>query len=378
MQHCRKIHLMKNEENEGTPKPSRSMELEDYTKAMLNILQDFMDEKSRLESSQRAMLNILEDFSDEKSWLESTQRAMLNLLEDFNMEREKAESINVELRDAERKIKKSMLEKDVLLKEIQHSRDILDLRVKERTAQISEINKSLLQEIEERKYIESKLLAARKKLRAMTSEIVLADERSRQRFATDLHDTVVQTMAAVKLRSQLIQDKIPKDVNTTYSEMQDFIAQSITQARTIMSEMGPPVLYELGFIPALEWLTEHTGTQHNLPIVFKSKGKPLLKHEVQVLLFQATRELLNNILKHAHAKRVVVRISATGSNVTLEVKDNGKGFDQRRAFHTDVNGGGFGLFSIRERLRHFDGNLSICSKSGQGTKVTMTVPRISP
>ena len=103
-----------------------------------------------------------------------------------------------------------------------------------------------------------------------------------------------------------------------------------------------------------------------------------LTREIQVLLFQATHELLMNIVKHAHAKSAVVTISANGSKIKVEVKDNGRGFDQKHTFSTDVSGGGFGLFSIRERLRHFDWNISIRSKAGQGTKVTMTVPRISP
>ncbi len=74
--------------------------LEDYGKAMLNILEDFSEEKGRLEGVQRAIINILEDFSEEKARLEDTQRAMLNLLDDFGMEREKTEAINRELREA--------------------------------------------------------------------------------------------------------------------------------------------------------------------------------------------------------------------------------------------------------------------------------------
>ncbi len=78
----------------------RSIILEDHAKAILNILEDFAEEKGRLEETQRAILNILEDFSEEKARLEETQRAMLNLLEDFDVERSKAEAANLELRDS--------------------------------------------------------------------------------------------------------------------------------------------------------------------------------------------------------------------------------------------------------------------------------------
>lgn len=240
--------------------------------------------------------------------------------------------------------------------------------------QLKKINKHLLAEIEDRKQMEKKLLSAQKKLRAMATEIVMADERSRQHFATDLHDTVVQTMGAAKLRAQLIQNNIPKKVKTDFAEMQDMLSQSIIQARSIMAEMSPPVLYELGFVPALEWLTEQIKNQHGISIDFRSEGAPLLKHETQVLLFQATRELLMNVIKHAGAQHVAVELQANGSNVKIAVEDDGKGVNRKQIFSTDVTGGGFGLFSIRERLKHFDGNLSLSSKPGQGTKVTMTIP----
>jgi PAS domain S-box-containing protein len=231
-------------------------------------------------------------------------------------------------------------------------------------------------DISQQKKTEQRLRSAQKNLRAMASEIVLADERSRQHFATDLHDSVVQTLGAAKLQSQLIQDKIPKDIMPTYSEMQDYISQSITQARLIMAELSPPVLYELGFTPALEWLSEQIGSQHNISIEFQEQNIPPLIHEIQVLLFQCTRELLINIVKHAKTKKAAVKISQNGSTLKIEVEDYGKGFDSRQAFRTDVSGGGFGLFSIRERLKHFGGELHIRSKSGQGTKVVMTVPRL--
>lgn len=335
-------------------KPSRNIEAEGYTKAMLNILEDFSEEKFRLEDSLRAMLNLLEDFS---------------------MERGKTEKINHRLRKAQRQINESLHEKEELLTQIHHANEELEHKVEERTSQLSEINTYLLNEIEERKRVEQRLRSAQKKLRAMASEIVLSDERSRQRFATDLHDTVVQTLGAAKLRSQLIQDKIPKEVMSIYSEMQDFLSQSITQSRSIMAEMSPPVLHELGFAPALEWLTEQIGKQHGILIKFQTKYVAQMVHEIQVMLFQSTRELLMNVVKHASAKAVAVKVSTNGSNLEIEVRDDGKGFKIEQAFRTEIIGGGFGLFSVRERLRHFGGDLHIQSKPGRGTKVIMTVPR---
>ncbi len=226
-------------------------------------------------------------------------------------------------------------------------------------------------DITERKKMEERL-------RSMASEIVFADERTRQHFATDLHDTVVQTLGAAKMRSQLIQDSIPPEAKPVFTELQDMLSQSITQSRMIMAEMSPPVLYELGFVPALEWLTEQMESRQDIAITFETNAidsRPLV-HEIQVLLFQATRELLMNVVKHAKSDSAVVKLSDDGRRVRIEVTDNGTGFDKRQAFRTDISGGGFGLFSIRERLRHFGGELRIWSKPGKGSRVVVTVPGI--
>lgn len=223
--------------------------------------------------------------------------------------------------------------------------------------------------------IEERLRSTQKKLRAMASEIVLSDERSRQHFATDLHDTVVQTLGAAKLRAQLIEAQIPREAKAHFADLQDMLSQSITQARLIMAEMSPPVLYELGFVPALEWLTEQVQNQHNIEIDFQARSVPPLVHEIQVLLFQATRELLMNVVKHARARSALVKVSGIGDKVRIKVADDGMGIDTRQAFRTDQSSGGFGLFSIRERLKHFGGHMSIRSKARQGTTVIMTSQR---
>lgn len=257
---------------------------------------------------------------------------------------------------------------------LRRTKDELEHRVRERTAQLAEINKTLVVEIEERKQSEMKLLAARKNLRALSSEIIISEERARQHFANDLHDTVVQTLGAAKLRSQLIQDQIQRKAKPLFNEMQDMISQSIAQARQIMAEMSPPVLNELGLVPALEWLAETIGSQHGIFISFECRQKPEpLPREIDVLLYQTTRELLMNIVKHAEAENAKVTFSNTGPNLSIEVIDDGKGFDVKDTFKPDSKGG-YGLYSVRERLHHIGGQLAIKSKPGQGTTVLIIAP----
>lgn len=250
----------------------------------------------------------------------------------------------------------------------------LEDRVGERTAALTETNQALLIEIEQHKLTEKRLQKARKNLQAMAAEIVIADERSRQQLAADLHDTVIQTLGAAKLRSELLREYVAKKGIKLFSDMKDLLSQSIQESRQIMAELSPPVLNEFGFIPALEWLTEQISNQNGLEIKFRGKDVPdYLSHEVEVLLFQSTRELLMNITKHSQAQRAAVSVMDKGENIRITVKDDGVGFHGKVSFREDK--GGFGLFSIRERLRHLGGQLIIESRPGRGTRVTMVSPK---
>jgi signal transduction histidine kinase len=140
-------------------------------------------------------------------------------------------------------------------------------------------------------------------------------------------------------------------------------------------ELSPPVLYELGFEAAMEWLVRQMREQHGLSTEFRGDGqtKPL-EDNVRVLLFQAVRELLVNVAKHAQARNVTVSTQMAGDEIRVDVEDDGVGFDVSQAGSHDYKTGGFGLFSIRERLGHIGGYLNVESKPGVGTRITLVAP----
>ncbi len=238
---------------------------------------------------------------------------------------------------------------------LQQAHDELEIRVKRRTAELARVNK---------------------RLRSLASELSLAEEHARRRMATDIHDHVSQKLAISKMKLESLAELVRSSkVAKALQEISDLVAQTIKSTRSLTFELSPPVLYELGFEAALEWLTKQTRQQHGLSTEFTDDGraKPL-DDDVRILLFQAVRELLVNVVKHSKAKNVAVSTRRLGSEVQVSVEDDGVGFDTSVASSANYSTSGFGLFSIHQRLGHIGGHLDIESKPGQGTRISLVAP----
>lgn len=218
---------------------------------------------------------------------------------------------------------------------------------------------------------EGQVRAAYSKLSKITSELVIMEERERKFIASILHDRVAQTLAAIKFRIESLREHLKPSGEGLYIETKELVSESIKETRTILTELNPPVMSEFGLIAALEWLCDQTEKKHGIPVHFESEAKlNLLPHEIQVLLFESARELLSNVVKHAKAKRARVSLSGDDDTLQIEVADDGIGFDSTKVdFNNEFSG--FGLFSIRERLKNIGWKLELISAVGNGTKVIM-------
>jgi len=260
--------------------------------------------------------------------------------------------------------------------ELQKARDELEIRVEQRTRDLAKVNEELRKEINERQKAEEKLLIYQRQLRSLASELSLSEERLRRRIATDIHDHIGQNLAISKIKLESLAQSISSpELGKSLNDIVELIARIIESTRSLTFELSPPVLYELGFEAAMEWLVRQMREQHGLSTEFRGDGqsKPL-DNNVRVLLFQAVRELLVNIAKHAQARNVTVSTQMVGDEIQVNVEDDGVGFDISQAGSHDYKTGGFGLFSIRERLGHIGGYLNIESKRGLGTRVTLVAP----
>ena len=141
-----------------------------------------------------------------------------------------------------------------------------------------------------------------------------------------------------------------------------------------MTEISPPIFYELGFVAAVEWLTENMTKEYDVEISFSHEGIfDGLQHDMAVLLFQTIREFLVNAGKHSLAKQVMVSISTKQGEIEIQVTDDGIGFDVSN-IGKPTSEGGFGLFGVKERMKSYGGKLEIISGKGKGTKICLKVP----
>lgn len=251
----------------------------------------------------------------------------------------------------------------------------LNRTVARRTTELRRLNQRLERELDQHRRDRDRIKRYQQQLRELASELSLAEERERKAIAADLHDQIGQTLAMIKLKLMgLPTTRAESEFRREMDDIRRMLDQSIQHTRNLTFEISPPVLYELGLVPALEWLGEQFQAKHRLVVVVDSDRRRLkLSDEMQFVLFKTARELLVNAIKHSGADRVSIAVKARGRGLNLMVRDDGRGFDSEKLKNASIRGSGFGLVSIRERLKCLGGDLAVSSAPGEGTTVEVTV-----
>lgn len=216
------------------------------------------------------------------------------------------------------------------------------------------------------------------RLKTLNAEITLVEERERRRIAENLHDSLGQTLslAYINLTSISADDcssKIKKKIDFTAK----LVNKAVEESRSLTYDLSPPILYELGFIPAVRWkLEQFEKTQKIKTNLILTSEAPVLKKENTIFLYRVIVELLNNIIKHAHATEVTINISSEDQVFKIRVEDNGVGIDPVKIKTMPGKKGGFGLFSITERLESINGTFNI-TPDNKGTTAEIILPLYS-
>jgi len=210
-------------------------------------------------------------------------------------------------------------------------------------------------------------------LRTLASELAIAQERERRSIAIFLHDRIGQELVLAKLELRSARSGLQDP--TLLEPLETVLEKVLRDVRSLTFEVSPPVLYELGFEAALEWLADQLGRPHGLDIRLECPAHATdLEEDVRAALFRCVRELVTNTIKHASASHLVVRVKQRSSRLFVDVEDDGCGFDAGSAAQSAPSHGGFGLFSIREQLRGFGGSVQFDTEPGRGCRVRISLP----
>ncbi len=230
----------------------------------------------------------------------------------------------------------------------------------------------------ERQRAEDKLRRSLDQLRALTTYLQYVREEERTRIAREVHDELGQALTGLKLDMSWLASKLGKNakqVQQKVKTMVDHIDATIQTVRRIATELRPGILDSLGLIAAMEWQANEFQSRSGIPcVVTTTLEETIWDQDITTVFFRIFQETLTNIIRHAHATRVAVRLDQDQDTLVMTVSDNGRGITEDEMASTRS----LGLLGMRERATLIGGELTLQGAPGQGTTVTLRVPLNGP
>lgn len=208
-------------------------------------------------------------------------------------------------------------------------------------------------------------------------QIIEVQEQERQHLARQMHDGPAQSLSNLILLAEIVErlfDNDPSKARAELENLKNTASATFQRIREFIFDLRPMMLDDLGLIPTLKRFTQTFESKTRLPTHLQTLGERTLSSYVEVTLFRATQELLNNAARHAHAARVHVTLDLQNDPVVLTVEDDGSGFDVENALAIARQRGNSGLATIEKRVQMLGGKLQIQSGTGRGTRVRIELP----
>jgi signal transduction histidine kinase len=249
------------------------------------------------------------------------------------------------------------------LKRLRDAKRQADAALQARTAQLAQA----LQALE----------AQAARLRALSAALAVAEQREQRRLAEALRDGLQQLLLAARLRMVEVEQEGSPRGREGASAVIELLGDAMEAARSVTAELGPPTLTTSGLFHALEWLARWMESAHHLRVVVHGDESVLanVDERTRVLLFQSVREILLNVVKHAHTPTARLDVSERDREMYIQVADAGVGFSPEALRASGPPAPGYGLFGVRQRLELLGGRLEIDSTPGRGSRVSLVVPR---
>jgi signal transduction histidine kinase len=228
----------------------------------------------------------------------------------------------------------------------------------------------------QRKLLEVRLAERGSKLHAFAVELIRAEEDQRSRIARELHDGVGQIMTAVNIELELLHVAAPEFLKSRVDDVQALAAQCQTEMRRVSHELRPAILDELGLGEAVRALAERMAKHAQIEIAC-NPGENLdpLPSDSVTACYRLVQEALNNVVRHAKAKRAVVTLCREEDRLTVTVTDDGRGIEYDPAAPEAVRDGHFGLVGMQERILAIGGTFAYGPRPSQkGTQIRAELP----
>ncbi len=272
-------------------------------------------------------------------------------------------------------INNDITERKLAEEALQRARDELEIKVAERTKELSEANELLRNEISERNKVEEALRDSEFKLRALSARLLSAQEEERRNISRELHDDLGQILTAINLDLQrAVKTPNARKRLELLRQILSKNGEARSRIREISSLLRPGLLDDLGIREAIESHVSQFVSRTGIPVELVARcSSSDIPAEATTTIYRIVQEALNNISKYANAKKVSIKLGVEGNEIQLQILDDGVGFDlsQVRTEHT------LGLVGMRERARLLGGNFLLQASPGEGTSIAVTLPLIS-
>ncbi len=264
-------------------------------------------------------------------------------------------------------------------------RDELQIRIRnlEQTIERAEVVASQMNVVSE--YLSGDLsavthmLETAKNRQLLGLRIIMAQEEERKRISREIHDGVAQSMANLVLRTEYTERMLDKQqydhVRAEFRNLKSQVRSGLEEVRRIIFNLRPMALDDLGLVPTLRKFVQDFEERTKIQTKFDVYGKEVrMQPGLEIAVYRFVQEAFTNVQKHAQASRIDMTMVISDEQMTIQIVDDGIGFDMEELKEKMAKGDHFGIIGMRERVEMLEGRFEMNSAPGQGTEINLNIP----